>query len=74
MHEINWMACRAVAMSLDFLHEIYSNHPVRLRFATARHPSTLEGNFIRRDPGVSRSHWLRFARRVGPNGSPRDDL
>ncbi|MDR2685431.1 MAG: hypothetical protein LBB23_01505 [Rickettsiales bacterium] len=35
-----------------------SNHPVRLRFATARHPATIGGEFIRRDPGVK----------------PRDDL
>ncbi|MDR2685659.1 MAG: hypothetical protein LBB23_02690 [Rickettsiales bacterium] len=46
-----------------------SNHPVRLRFATARHPATIGGDFFRRDPGVKHrddllNHYpvrLRFA-------------
>ncbi|MDR2685655.1 MAG: hypothetical protein LBB23_02670 [Rickettsiales bacterium] len=32
------------------------NHPVRLRFATARHPSTLEGIFITTTPSCFAVH------------------
>ncbi|MDR2685484.1 MAG: hypothetical protein LBB23_01770 [Rickettsiales bacterium] len=33
---------------------VNTNHPVRLRFATARHPSTLEGNLFAEIPRSSR--------------------
>ncbi|MDR2686102.1 MAG: hypothetical protein LBB23_05065 [Rickettsiales bacterium] len=39
-----------------------TNHPVRLRFATARHPSTLEGNFFAEIARSSRAMTYLFWR------------
>ncbi|MDR2685343.1 MAG: hypothetical protein LBB23_01055 [Rickettsiales bacterium] len=43
---MTYLFWRAAPAKGNFVRLTSTNHPVRLRFATARHPSTLEGNFL----------------------------